>query len=443
MAENKALETFWYAMLQLYKSALTAGEPLLRALLAARARKGKEVAARLPEREGKAGLPRPAGRLVWVHAASVGESQSALILIERTLGQMPGTQILMTTGTVSSAGLMEKKLPRGAIHQFYPLDHPAWVKNFLDHWKPDLVIWMESELWPNMLLDIKSRNIPAVLVNARLSDRSFNRWSMIRKTAREILGVFSLIMTQSPQEARRYQDLGARNVIATGNLKYSAKPLPFSEADLKTLTGAIGQRPVWLYASSHKGEEAMACRIHQKLKIQFPDLLTILVPRHPERRQDIVAVCDVHHLRHTLRSLDKILPHYETDIYIADTFGELGLFYRLAPFACIGRSFSDDGGGGHNPIEAAQLHCAVLYGPHVQYQRELYEEMSAAGGAWGLGNENELERLVYDLIAYPEKTEMLRAKGFEFTRAKARVIDNVMGALEPWLGTPEMLQARP
>ncbi|MCE7886351.1 MAG: 3-deoxy-D-manno-octulosonic acid transferase [Alphaproteobacteria bacterium PRO2] len=420
-------------MLQFYKSVSGASGLLLRALLHARSRKGKELPAHLGERQGRASLARGNAPLIWVHAASIGEAQSALILVERLQRLVPGTQILMTTGTVSSANMMRKNLPAGAMHQFYPVDHPAWTKQFLDHWRPELVLWMESELWPNMLIDIKSRGIPAILVNARLSEKSFRRWSWFGGAAKEVLGAFSLILAQGEKEAARFRALGAANVIATGNIKYSAKPLSFSETDLKAVGGAIGQRPVWLYASSHKGEESLACRVHQKLKLKFPDLLTIIVPRHPERRQDIIATCEQANLKFILRGEIRILPSYDTDIYIADTFGELGLFYRLAPLACIGRSFSDDGGGGHNPIEAAQLNCAVLYGPNVQFQKELFEEMSNAGGALGVNTESELEEAVGAFLSNPQKLAAMQQNGLEFTRVKSRVVDIVIESIAPWL----------
>lgn len=431
-------------MLQLYKSVSGASGPLLRALLRARSRKGKELPAHIGERLGQASLSRSNSPLIWVHAASIGEAQSALILVERLQRLTPGTQILMTTGTVSSANMMRKNLPVGAMHQFYPVDHPAWARTFLDHWHPNLVLWMESELWPNMLTDIKTRGIPAILVNARLSEKSFRRWSWFGSAAKEVLGAFSLILAQGEKEAARFRALGAQNVSATGNIKYSAKPLPFSENDLKAISGALGQRPLWLYASSHKGEESLACRVHQKLKLKFPDLLTIIVPRHPERRQDIAATCEQANLKFVLRGESKTPPSYETDIYIADTFGELGLFYRLSPLTCIGRSFSDDGGGGHNPIEAAQLNCAVLYGPNVQFQRELFEEMSNAGGALGVKNESELEDVVAGFLASPQKLAAMQQNGLEFTRMKAKVVDIVIESITPWLDfSPEKMRAQP
>ncbi len=420
-------------MLQLYKSVSGASGPLLRALLSVRARRGKETPAHMGERLGKASMGRPDAPLVWIHAASVGESQSALILVERLTALIPGARILMTTGTVSSAGMMRKKLPEGAIHQFYPVDHPAWVREFLDHWKPDLVLWMESELWPNMLTDIARRGIPAILVNARLSEKSFARWSWVRNTAKEILGAFSLILTQSEKEAERFRALGALNVRATGNIKYSARPLPFDENELKAINGAIAQRPAWLYASSHKGEEALACRVHQKLKAQFPDILTIIVPRHPERREEITETCDQAGLSFLLRGEAKTPPAYETDIYIADTFGELGLFYRAASLACIGRSFSDDGGGGHNPIEASQLNCAVLYGPHVQFQKTLFEDLSNAGGAVGITNETELGDMISSLLADAQKLNSVQQRGLEFARSQSKIIDATIELINPYL----------
>lgn len=423
-------------MLHIYKHISGNAGPLFNALLASRVRKGLELPERLPERRGIAGKNNPGTPLAWIHAASVGEAQSALILITRLREKNPGLHILMTTGTVSSAGLMQKNLPPGVIHQFYPLDHPGWTKSFLDHWRPSLVLWMESELWPNMLAEIKKRGIPAVLVNARLSDRSFRRWSWVRASANEVLSAFKLILAQSETEAMRYKALGANAAIAAGNLKYGAAPLRFNEADLQTITTAIGARPLWLYASSHKGEEALACRVHTTLKNIFPDLLTIIVPRHPDRRDEIAETCHAHNLEFTLRGKTKILPAPGTDIYIADTFGELGLFYRLVPLAVIGRSFSDDGGGGHNPIEAAQLNCAVLYGPNVQYQKDLFAGMTAADAAKSVQNESELTAAVQFLLSSPEQCAALQRTGLEFVNRQGAVTDTVINAIDPWLSLP-------
>ena len=343
-------------LLQFYRWLTDRLEKPLQKLVQNRIKQGKEDASRVDERYGHPGKARPKGKLIWLHAASVGEAQSALILIDTLLGRLNDVHILVTSGTKTSASLMEKKLPDRAFHQYYPLDHPAWVQRFLEHWKPNLVFWMESELWPNMLLNIHCRNIPAILVNARLSNTSFRRWNFFKNGAADILQTFSLILTQTARDSVRFQELGAGSVVVTDNLKYSARPLPCPEDAFKPLSAAIGARKTWLFASTHAGEEAMACRLHQILKNAYPDLLTIIAPRHPERGTDVDDLCKAQGLKTILRGQDHALPDAETDIYIANTLGELGLFYRLVPIACIGRSFSDDGGGGHNPVEAAQLH---------------------------------------------------------------------------------------
>ncbi|MEZ5919450.1 MAG: glycosyltransferase N-terminal domain-containing protein [Alphaproteobacteria bacterium] len=211
-------------MLNLYQWATRHSETLLRAVLKKRVAGGKEDPARLNEREGVANWARPEGQLLWLHAASVGEAQSALILIEKLLALNPALHILVTTGTVTSAQLMEKKLPERAFHQFYPLDHPRWVTRFLDHWRPNMVLWMESELWPNMLSEIGKLSIPCALINARLSPRSYKRWRAFRHSAEALLRTFDVILTQTPQDKDYYDTLGAPQVIAAGNLKYSAHP---------------------------------------------------------------------------------------------------------------------------------------------------------------------------------------------------------------------------
>jgi 3-deoxy-D-manno-octulosonic-acid transferase len=420
-------------MLKIYARAMQASAPLLEKLLESRVLRGKEDPARLDERKGLAAIARPEGQLTWVHAASVGEAQSALILINALLQSHKKLHVLVTTGTLTSAAMMAKNLPERAFHQFYPLDHPAWTQRFLDHWKPDLVLWMESELWPNMLLQIKERGIPAALVNARLSARSFRRWRMIRGSASNVLQAFALVLAQTEKDAQHYRALGAPRVVLTDNLKYSAKPLPFDEKELSRLTAMTTGRPLWLYASSHAGEEEMACRVHQILKNTMPDLLTVIVPRHPNRREAIAKSCQSFGLNVRLRGEKHALPQAEDDIYIADTMGELGLFYRLAPVSCIGRSFSDDGGGGHNPIEAAQLNCAILYGPNVQYQQQLYEDFSNAGVAREVNNESDLTETLRSLLSDQKALLEIQFKALKFVQDKALVTERVLREIEPLL----------
>ncbi len=397
-------------MLKLYKFLTAFSAPVLNLLLRLRLKRGKENASRLHERQGKPTLSRPKGQLIWIHAASVGEAQSALILINAITKQRSEAQFLVTSGTVTSATLMAERLPPHAFHQYIPLDHPQWVKNFLDHWQPNLALWMESELWPNILQSMKTQNIPAVLVNARLSDKSFRGWKRLKTQTKRLLKTFDAILCQTDQDKIRYELLGGSNVITAGNLKHSAAPLPHNKADLDLLRGIIGNRPTWVYASTHDGEEELATSIHRRLKKTIPDLLTIIVPRHPERCEEIAGKLTRDDLNIVFRGNDKNLPTLKTDIYVVDTLGELGLFYRLSDIAMIGRSFSRDGGGGHNPIEAAQLNCAVLTGANIQYQQELFDDMFQANAAKQIMSEEELfQTLQIFLTSADEKQKMIQA----------------------------------
>jgi len=420
-------------MLPLYKLMMSASAPLLRHTLEKRARKGKEDPARLPERMGTPGKARPDAPIVWFHAASVGEAQSTLILIQALHREIPEAQILVTTGTVTSAEIMMGRLPPYAFHQFYPLDHPAWVKNFLDYWQPSLIMWMESEIWPNMLAEIKARQIPAVLVNAHLSERSYRRWQLASKPIAALLATFNMVLAQTPEDAGYFKSLGAQNVVVADNLKYSAAPLPYDQDRLEALQNATKTRPLWVYASTHDGEEQLACRLHKALKKNFPDLLTIIVPRHPDRRDAIWASCAEAGVKARLRTRGYVLPAPDDDIYIADTLGELGLFYRLAPITCIGRSFSTDGGGGHNPIEAAQLECAVLYGPNVQNLARIYEEMNKARIAVRLADEEAFLSTLEALLRNDEQCRLLQQKAALFVTDKAAILDNMMKNLAPYV----------
>lgn len=404
--------------------------PIWLILLQSRASKGKEIALRLGEKKGLAGVKRPQGKLVWLHAASVGEAQSALKIINDLLAGDKDLHILVTTGTVSSAQMMEQKLPDRSFHQFYPLDQSNWVKRFLNYWRPDAVFWMESELWPNMLWQIKDRQIPAALINARLSDRSFSRWQKIYRWSDQLLEAFRAIFAQTPEDKKRFEALGHCHVLLGGNIKYSAEPLGFDAQTLEALQTAMGARPTWVYASSHQGEETLAARVHLALKKEYPDLLTIIVPRHPERRDQIRQSLSSMPVNVGFRGEDKVPPKADHDIYIADTFGELGLFYRLCPLCVVGRSFSDDGGGGHNPIEPAQLGCAVMSGPHMQYQQALFDEMGAAEAATIVADEDALINQIKIWLGQPESLEKARQAGQSFVKQHQNLVDSIRPKLQ-------------
>lgn len=419
--------------MRLYRTITALSAPVLSALLAVRLRAGKEDAARLPERKGVPSHARPDGLLYWVHAASVGEAQSALILIDALLARNPDLTIMVTTGTVTSAEMMERRLPPRAFHQFYPIDHPQWVARFLDHWKPSMAFWMESELWPNMLSEIKNRFIPAALVNARMSKQSFANWDKAKSMIADMLGAFSIVLAQTQEDAFAYRALGARHVVVTDNLKYSAAPLPSDMQGLRALEAATQARPLWVYASTHANEEAIACRVHKALKDTVPNLLTIIVPRHPQRRDDIAAVCRNEGVRFTMRGDARALPNRDDDVYVVDTMGEMGMVYRIVPIAMVGRTLSIDGGGGHNLIEPAQLDCAVLTGPKIQNQQTVFDEMDIADAIRAVRDETDLIDALRALFTNPDARESAIDRARQYAAKKAGVLERVMDELTPLL----------
>ena len=331
--------------------------PVAPLLLRQRAARGKEDWARLNERLGIAGLARPAGRLIWLHGASVGESLSALPLIEKLKGQ--GT-VLVTSGTVTSAAMMSQRLPAGALHQYVPLDTPGAVARFLDHWKPDAGLFIESDLWPNLIGAARARGVKLALVNARISAASAERWRWARRSVKALLSAFDMVLAQDDEVAQRFRGLGARQVEVVGSLKADAPPLTTDEDALAAMRQAIDGRPVLLAAQTHPGEDETVLPAHDLLRARFPDLLTILIPRHTARGTDLEMLCGTRAVKR--RSAGGRISS-QTAIYIADTMGEMGLFYRLAPFCFLGGTLVPL--GGHNPLEPAALHCAVLAGPHT------------------------------------------------------------------------------
>lgn len=427
-------------MLELYHSITKISAPALRWALASRLKSGKEDPARLNERMGIITHPRPRGHIIWFHAASVGEAQSTLVLVNTLVERFPSLHILVTTGTVTSANLMGQRLPDRAIHQYYPLDHPEWVSSFLDHWNPDFIFWMESELWPNMLRAIRERNIHCILVNARMSRRSYRRWHHVQRTAAKLLSAFDLCIAQTEDDAKLFRKLGILDARVRNNLKYAANPLPNDPDNLAFLQKHTQGRLLWLYASTHAGEEKIACDIHKNLKQKIPNLLTVIVPRHPERRNDILTLCKENGITARLRTHTMEPPHENDDIYIADTLGELGLFYRLCPVTCIGRTFSDDGGGGHNPIEAAQLGCAVLHGPNIQNLAQIFDEMDTDGAAELAATPEMLESKIATLLMDPQALLTLQVRGKAFAQEKADTLATIIDDIEPLLADCGILE---
>jgi len=417
-------------MLSLYRWATTLGGPAIQFYLSRRMAMGKEDPQRFGERLGRPGLPRPSGPVVWVHAASVGESISVLPLIVRVRARRPDSTVLLTTGTVTSARLMAERLPAGAMHQFVPVDRVGYVRGFLDHWRPDLALWAESEFWPNLIGETAKRRIPIVLVNGRVSDRSFARWRRHRGTIKKLLGGFRLCLGQSQADAERLRELGAPAVASPGNLKLAAPPLPADPAKLADLQGQIAGRPVWVAASTHAGEEALGGRVHRQLAPSHPGLLTLIVPRHPERGAGIAQELAADGLVVARRSAGGRITE-ATDVYVADTIGELGIFYRLADVAFIGKSLVPL--GGQNPLEAACLDCAVLFGPHMANFREIAARLKESGGAEEVADEAALVAVLGRLLTDDEARRAQAAAASAFAKSEAQVLERIVERLAPFL----------
>lgn len=414
-------------VLQAYRYATIALAPIVPLALKRRAARGKEDRDRMAERLGFAGRARPEGQLIWIHGASVGECQAALPLIDALLKES-GRSILVTSGTVTSAKLMAERLPPRAFHQFAPVDTPSAIVRFLDHWQPNIGLFVDSEIWPNTLAKAYARGIKLALINGRISARSFAGWRRFRRSAKTLLSNYDVCLAQDAETAARLTALGAPRVEITGSLKADAPPLPADQAKLGALRMAIGTRPVLLAVSTHPGEDETILPARDVLRRQFPDLLTIIAPRHPERGADIAMLCGSRPVKQ--RSKQE-LPEPATAVYVADTLGELGLFYRLAPFAFIGGSLIPH--GGQNPLEAARLHCAVLTGPHTENFTPAYDAILAAQGAGRVHSCAEIVALAARLIERPQEARAMGDAAFNAAAELGGAVEKTRVAVEALL----------
>jgi 3-deoxy-D-manno-octulosonic-acid transferase len=402
--------------------------PAADALLAYRLKRGKEHRERMSERRGISAVPRQDGPLVWLHSASVGELVSVLPLIERIRSR--DIAVLVTSGTVTSADIAERRLPPDVVHQFAPIDMPQYVARFLDHWRPDLGLFVESDLWPNLIMSSASRNIPLILINGRLSERSFDRWRKVQRTIGALLSRFDLCLAQSAEDAARYASLGAPRYVTTGNLKFDVPAPPVDASKLWALQVAVGTRPVIAAVSTHPGEEIAILDVHRRLKHSFPGLLTIIAPRHPERGPSIGGMARGQGFAFAQRSAGQV-PDRSTEIYVADTLGELGLVYRMAPIAFIGGSLVEH--GGQNPIEAAKLGSAILHGPHVWNFREVYAALDAAGGAELVTDSGKLTVRIGALLKDIEARGRVAQAGLQAIETLTGALERTVSALDPYL----------
>lgn len=387
----------------------------------------KEDVDRLEERRGVARVPRPGGPLIWFHAASVGESLAVLELIRRLLEEREDLHVLVTTGTVTSANVMMERLPERAIHHYAPLDAKPFVTAFLNHWKPDVAIWTESELWPALVVETHARDIPMLLLNARMSKASHDKWRFARGMVRSLLERFQAALVQDNLTMVYLRRLGmpTYRMKVMGTLKEGAAALPCNEADRAAMAANLAGRPVWLAASTHEGEEKMVLQAHRMAMRSSPRLLLILVPRHPDRADGVAELLRADGLRFTRRSADE-LPTDEAPVYLADTMGELGLWYRLSPISFVGGSLVAI--GGHNPFEPAALGSAILHGPYVTNFVDIYDRLREGGAARLVSSSDKLAGQVATLLN-PDEAATMAAAAWQVISDGADVTDRALALI--------------
>jgi 3-deoxy-D-manno-octulosonic-acid transferase len=365
---------------------------------------------------------------VWIHGASVGEVLAVAGLVERMRAM--NIRILLTSGTVTSAAIVAKRFPPDVIHQFIPYDSPRFVTRFLDHWQPSFALFVESDLWPNLILSGAERRIPMIVVNGRMSQRSYQRWKSAPATMATLLAQFEMCLAQSQTDAERFSALGSPHVFNTGNLKFDVPAPPADPQKLEQIRQAVQGRPVVLAASTHPGEEDIVLDTHRRLAVYFPGLLSIIVPRHPERGGQIAHLIEANGLRAAVRSREQ-MPAADSEIYVADTLGELGLFYRLSPLVFVGGSLVNH--GGQNPIEPIKLGAAVLHGPHVGNFADIYRALDEAGGAKLAGDGEALVKQMGGWLDDREARQRACTAGRAVVDRLGGALDKTMAALEPYL----------
>ena len=418
--------------IRIYNTLISILYPLvIKRYIKKRQERGKEDVKRFNERVGRPLLKRPEGRFIWFHGASVGESLSMLPLINKLLEAYPDMHIMVTTGTTTSAELMSKRLPERAFHQYLPIDNPFFTTRFVRHWHPDLVLWFESEFWPAMLSSIKRRNIPLILVNGRISNKSFKRWQQFDFISKELLSCFTFCLGQSEEDAYRLRVLGAKDSMCLGNIKFAGLPIPIDAKKKAEIVGQIGKRPVWCVSSTHEDEEFKIGRFLKKLGQTVPGLLTIIAPRHPNRGADIKQKLEESYgLKVSLRSAgEKITP--ETEVYVADTIGETGLWYDLCPLVLVGGSLIPH--GGQNFMEPSRMRDAAIVGPHMHNFTEAMNRAKKADAVIQVNDVLELEETVTSLLTNRELLEAKRSLAYNWANSEAKVLDGILEKVKGYI----------
>jgi 3-deoxy-D-manno-octulosonic-acid transferase len=414
-------------IINIYKILMTLLFPLFKATyIKKRQRIGKEHPIRFNERVGIYKKKRPEGKLYWFHGASVGESVSMLPLIDRLLKEDENLSIMVTTGTITSAEIMEKRLPERAFHQFVPFDVPSYVKNLINHFNPDAVLWFESELWPSFLSEIKKKNIPFILVNGRISDKSYSNWKKFKFVSKELLSCFSLCLGQSEQDKNRLKFLGAQKVDCVGNLKYAGMPLDVDKEKLAELKEKINGRRVFVISSTHNNEEEQFADHIKHLQEFVPNVFIIVAPRHPERGIEVTNMFRRKGYTVAQRSKDEPITD-DVEIYVADTIGEMGLWYGVGEVSFIGGSLINRGGQNFN--EPARCKNAVVVGNFMTNFSDMINRAKVNNAVWQLSSATDVIEYVINLFTEPELLKERQENAYAWTVLENKVLDGIIRIL--------------
>lgn len=418
-------------LIDIYKALIQVSYPVfIRPYIKKRIKIGKEDPNRLNERLGQPKLPRPEGKLIWMHGASVGETISMLPLIDKILKEDKNIHVMVTSGTVTSADVMSKRLPERAFHQYIPIDNPKFVKNFIQHWQPDLALWFEAELWPSLISEIHKNKIPLVLVNGRIADKAFKHWKMFKFFSKEMLDCFDLCLGQSKEDTRRLNAIGAKDAQYLGNLKYAGFNPPVDADKKQNIVNQIGDRPLWGVISTHNNEEEQIGQYIAEMKKQIPNLFTLIAPRHPQRGVTIQEQLSKLGLNTALRSKNEPI-EAKTDVYIADTIGEVGIWYDIAPIIFIGGSLIPH--GGQNFIEPCRFHDAVFVGPNTQNFTEATERATEAQAITQVKDAKELTQKVVSLLQNANELKDKQEKAYLWAQSEAQVLDGIVKVIKEYL----------
>jgi 3-deoxy-D-manno-octulosonic-acid transferase len=397
-------------MLSIYRILFSILAPLLKIYFHARCFYGKDKPESVCNHFGIATLKRPPGKLRWIHAASIGESVAALTYVKHLKNWQPELNILITTITVTSADMLLPKIEKtdGCFHQFAVADNVAWLQRFLDHWKPDAAIFLESEIWPNTIDILHKRKIPIFLLNAGLSPKSFKRWCWAKEFFSDILRRFSAILARSDADVERFRFFSPHNIERIDNLKYANEPLPCNHDLYEIFQKIFAGKKVFVAASTHENEEEIILEAHKKLRTMFP-IVTVIIPRHLTRVKKVCEIFGRHKVSFSLRSA----PAKDSEIFCGDSFGEVGTFFRLADVCFVGGSLVPI--GGHNLYEPVALGKPVLHGPFTDNVAEMRDFLKQKEVAFEVKNADDIFRICSDFFCDRTKSEQAAKSAMQIT----------------------------